>query len=172
MEVPATQIIVLAVLIVVLVAVPLLIARTGESIGRSKWFRQVRPAATPPGAVFGIVWTLLYIGLAIAAWLVWRQHGVAATRPLVIGALIVFGLQMLGNWAWTPLFQSRRPRAALYLLLTILVLSLACAFLFARVSPVAGAIVGAYIGWLIFALYMNAKTVENHVRLGGERGSI
>src|SRR5438477_10356785 len=33
----------------------------------------LKPAGTPPAWVFGPVWSLLYLLMATAAWLVWRQ---------------------------------------------------------------------------------------------------
>ena len=48
---------------------------------RSRLVSQLRkPAGTPPGWVFGPVWTTLYVLMAISAWLVWREYGAEQRR--------------------------------------------------------------------------------------------
>ena len=59
-----------------------------------------QPAWAPPPAVFGPVWTVLYVMMALAAWLVVRQVGGAAARP----AMALYAVQLLLNAAWTWLF--------------------------------------------------------------------
>ena len=82
-------------------------AITAPQIGG--WYAGLaKPGWTPPGWVFGPVWSALYLGMAIAAWLVWRQGGLAsAAAPLGL-----FGVQLALNLAWSWLFfgleQSRR----------------------------------------------------------------
>ena len=53
---------------------------------------------TPPGWVFGPVWSALYLAMAVAAWLVWRQRGVVDARlPL---ALFLVQLALNAAWSW------------------------------------------------------------------------
>src|SRR5215468_11731018 len=59
-----------------------------------------QPAWAPPSAVFGPVWTLLYIAMACSAWLVWRERGFARAR----GALGLFIAQLVLNALWSWLF--------------------------------------------------------------------
>ena len=67
------------------------------------WYRTIaKPSWTPPDAVFGPVWTVLYIMMAVAAWLVWR------TGDQVRPALILFFVQLALNLAWTLLFFAAR----------------------------------------------------------------
>jgi len=55
---------------------------------------------TPPGFVFSIVWSILYVLLAIAGWMIWQKRENIEMRP----ALYLYISQLLMNWAWTPLF--------------------------------------------------------------------
>src|SRR5690606_14134230 len=60
-----------------------------------EWYAALeKPAWTPPGWVFGPVWTVLYVLIAVAGWLVWRAVGMGAT----LAAWIV---QLVFNGAWS-----------------------------------------------------------------------
>ena len=116
------------------------------------WYRTIaKPSWTPPDAVFGPVWTVLYIMMAVAAWLVWR------TGDQVRPALILFFVQLALNLAWTLLFfAARSPGLALievvFLRLGVLFSMLA---FFAR-SRVAGWLFVPYLAWVSFAAVLNA----------------
>ena len=60
-----------------------------------------RPSWSPPAGVFGPVWSVLYVSMATAAWLVARE---GLERDDVRLALGLFGAQLVLNAAWTPLF--------------------------------------------------------------------
>ena len=60
----------------------------------------VRPDWAPPPAIFGPVWTILYVRMGIAAWLVWRVGGFRAARS----ALTLFLVQLALNALWSWLF--------------------------------------------------------------------
>lgn len=59
-----------------------------------------RPPWAPPAWLFGPVWSVLYVLIGIAAWLVWRKHGFRGAAA----ALTLFGIQLLANALWTWLF--------------------------------------------------------------------
>jgi tryptophan-rich sensory protein len=65
------------------------------------WYATLRkPPWTPPNWVFGPVWTVLYLSMAVAAWLVWRQGGFSYARlPLTL-----FAAQLALNVAWSGIF--------------------------------------------------------------------
>src|SRR5947209_7777190 len=60
----------------------------------------LKPGWAPSAWLFGPVWSMLYVLMAVAAWLVWRQHGFAGARV----ALRLFILQLIANALWTWLF--------------------------------------------------------------------
>lgn len=125
---------------------------TAESVGT--WYRTLRkPAWTPPGWVFGPVWTVLYILMATAAWLVWRRrHEVPVRVPLTF-----FGVQLALNLAWSGLFFAmRRPDLALLDIAALWLVLAATTATFWRVRTLAGALLVPYLLWVTFASTLNA----------------
>jgi tryptophan-rich sensory protein len=123
------------------------------------WYASADKAPwTPPNWLFGPVWTLLYIGMAVAAWLVWRRGAGLTSRPLKL-----YWTQLALNLAWTPLFFALYPvlgPPALWLALAVimaLIVALAFTVLdFGPVSTLAGILLLPYLSWVIFAGTLNA----------------
>jgi benzodiazapine receptor len=59
-----------------------------------------KPSWNPPNWLFGPVWTVLFVSMAVAAWLIWRQDGLRGAR----GPLALFAIQLALNAAWSWLF--------------------------------------------------------------------
>lgn len=107
-----------------------------------------RPAWAPPGWLFGPVWTTLYILMGTAAWLVWRQVGWTEGRS----ALVLFIVQLGLNALWTWLFFAWRQGAWSFAEIVVLALAIAGTMAaFARVRPLAAALLVPYLGWVLFA---------------------
>ncbi|MFF2348125.1 TspO/MBR family protein [Pseudarthrobacter sp. NPDC058119] len=112
---------------------------------------------SPPNGVFGPVWTSLYAAMALAAWLVWRRRS-DGTRQ----AMVVYGIQLVLNLAWTPAFFALYPAlgtAALWLGMAIILALIAAVAVtvlhFGPISPMAGLLLLPYISWLVFAASLN-----------------
>jgi len=117
--------------------------------------RLIRPDWAPPGWLFGPVWTLLYLLMGIAAWLVWREAGFRGARA----ALTLFLVQLAANALWTWLFFAWRLGALAFaevLLLWALILATTVAFW--RVRPIAGALLLPYLAWVSFACALTWAT--------------
>lgn len=111
------------------------------------------PPFAPPSWLFGPVWTVLYVMIAVAGWLAWRAD--AGPR-----ALALWGGQLLLNLAWTPLFFA----ADLYVwalvdIVVLLVAVLATIAVFRRPSPPAAWLLVPYVAWVAFATALNAAIV-------------
>jgi benzodiazapine receptor len=117
------------------------------------WYESLRkPAWTPPNRVFGPVWTLLYIAMGTAAWLVWRGRGFAGARL----ALSLFFAQLVLNALWSILFFGRKsPGAALIEIAFLWAAVFATMVAFWRVSRAAGWLFAPYLWWVTFALFLN-----------------
>jgi tryptophan-rich sensory protein len=117
------------------------------------WYPALRkPVWSPPAWVFGPVWTVLYVMMATAAWLVWRKAGVSGAP----GALGIFALQLALNAAWSPLFFGlRSPGAGLTDIVALWIAIGATLFAFWRIVPLAGVLLVPYWLWVSFATALN-----------------
>ena len=107
-----------------------------------------KPAWAPPVWLFGPAWTTLYLLMAVAAWLVWRERGWAGARV----ALGLFLTQLAFNALWSWLFFVWRSGALAFADIVVLVVLIVATMLgFARVSRLAAALLLPYIGWVLFA---------------------
>lgn len=111
-----------------------------------------KPAWTPPNAVFGPVWSVLYLLMGISAWMVWRS----GPRREAVRPLAVFGLQLLLNAAWSGLFFGwRSPAAALADIVLLWGAIAATIVLFRRRSPPAALLMLPCLAWVTFAAALN-----------------
>jgi tryptophan-rich sensory protein len=117
------------------------------------WYAALaKPAWTPPGWLFGPVWTVLYAAMAVAAWLVWRKSGLGGARV----PLSLFGVQLALNVAWSwAFFGFRSPGLAFVDIVLLLAAILATLAAFWRKSPGAGLLLVPYLGWSGFAAALN-----------------
>jgi translocator protein len=126
---------------------------TGSSI--HTWYSLLKkPEWNPPNWVFGPVWTIVYAMMALSAWLVWREVGWAGAKP----ALILFGIQLVLNTAWSMLFFGMQAIGAAFgdiLLLWMMIVATAVAFY--SVSFLAAWLLIPYIAWVGFASYLNFR---------------
>ncbi len=125
------------------------------SMSVTDWYVQlVRPEWNPPSWVFAPVWTLLYVVMAVAAWLYTVRAGSlsAASRGLTL-----FGVQLVLNAAWSWLFFGfRAPAAALVEILVLWVAILATTREFFALRRSAGWLMVPYLLWVSFAALLNA----------------
>ena len=123
---------------------------TAESI--DSWYNVIaKPWWTPPNAVFGPAWTLLYIMMAVAAWLVWL------TRDRTGSALVLFFVQLALNLLWSLLFfTARSPGLALIEAVFLWSAVLATMVAFFNRSRLAGWLFVPYLAWVSFATVLNA----------------
>lgn len=119
------------------------------SIDAASFYAQlVRPAWAPPASVFGPVWSVLYLLMGVAAWLVWREQGAKALAP----ALALFLVQLGANALWSWLFFAWRDGALAFAdVLVLLALIVATVAAFWRIRRLAGVLLIPYLAWVCFA---------------------
>lgn len=117
------------------------------------WYASLsKPVWTPPSWLFGPVWTLLYITMAIAAWLVWRRRR-QTSIALPMGLFVV---QLGLNALWSPLFFGWRQVLLASVDIVLLWLGIGLTMLaFWRVVRAAGWLLVPYWGWVTYAVSLN-----------------
>lgn len=112
-----------------------------------------QPPLSPPGWLFPVVWTILYILMGISAYLVTTG---SATDKQKRNAFIVYGIQLFFNFLWSIIFFNREDYLFAFVWLVILwVLIIANIVLFYRISKPAGLLLIPYLLWVTFAGYLN-----------------
>jgi translocator protein len=142
-----------------LVCVPSLVflgflsGRVSNSGYGNRWFAALDlPAIVPPGWVFGLVWSILYVMLGIVLAMILHARG-SKGRGVALG---LFGLQFALNLFWTPLFfGAHQVSFALILILLILIIAVATTFAIAPIRKVAAWLMVPYLVWLSFAAILN-----------------
>jgi tryptophan-rich sensory protein len=145
--------------LVIAVAAPLLVAGLSgfaTAGGVQDWYPSLtKPSFNPPSWVFGPVWTLLYIMMGVAAYLVW---GKGWESEAVRWALGLFALQLILNGLWSILFFGlRSPGLAFGEILLLWVAIAATLVLFWRVTVPAGLLLIPYLAWVTFAAVLNGS---------------
>jgi benzodiazapine receptor len=120
----------------------------------NEWYPDLRKSTlTPPGWIFGPVWSVLYLMMAVAAWLVWLRRDCSGARA----ALIIFVLQLAINAAWSALFFGlRSPLAGMLDIAALWCAIVATVIVFAKINRPAAWLLAPYLGWVTFAGYLNA----------------
>lgn len=120
----------------------------------STWYATLnKPSFNPPNGVFGPVWTLLYVLMAISAWRVWRTPAAEGPRRV---ALRFWAAQLALNFAWSFLFFAlHAPAVALAEILVLLAVLAVTLVLSWRVDRVAGLLLAPYLAWVAFASLLN-----------------
>ncbi|MCS0495196.1 tryptophan-rich sensory protein [Ancylobacter sp. MQZ15Z-1] len=119
------------------------------------WYAALaKPAWTPPDALFPLVWTVLYVLMAVTLWRLWQLHNPSPERRRAVG---LWFLQLALNALWTPVFfgfeaigWGMAVIGALWL--AILATILACA----RIDSTAGWLMVPYLLWVSYATALNA----------------
>ena len=119
------------------------------------WYASLdRPPGNPPNWVFGPVWTGLYAMIGAAWALVWH---LGDTTPGRTSALAWFGVQLLLNLVWTPVFFGANQIAAALAVIVALLVAIGLTIgKFHRLNRPAAMLLAPYFCWVGYATYLNA----------------
>jgi len=117
------------------------------------WYRALaKPSWCPPDWLFGPVWLVLYISLAVSGWLIWRRAGLDGAAP----ALSIYTVQLVLNSLWsTVFFGLRRPDLAFAEIVVLWSSVLATIAAFFPIDATAAYILIPYAAWVSFAVLLN-----------------
>lgn len=139
------------------IAAPLAVAAIGGVVtvqAIPTWYRALeKPAWNPPDALFGPVWTVLYLMMGIALIVARRATPERTTR-----LASVFGLQLALNLAWSLVFFGRRDTQAGLVVIGLLWITIVATIAeFAKARRLAAALLLPYLAWVSFATLLNAE---------------
>ncbi len=114
------------------------------------WYAALdKPSWNPPAWIFGPVWSLLYLMMAVAAWIVWKRAGWHR-------ALGLYLIQLALNAAWTPIFFGAHQLGWALMEISVMwfaILLTLCSFF--RLSRPAAWLLVPYLAWTTFAAFLN-----------------
>ncbi|MEQ8698455.1 MAG: TspO/MBR family protein [Bauldia litoralis] len=116
------------------------------------WYAQLaKPSFNPPSWVFGPVWTVLYVMIAVAGWRIWRRKGARL-------AMTLWAAQQMKNFlCWPVFFAAHRVDLALVVILVLLAVVVAFTAVVWRRDRVSAGLFVPYGLWVAFASTLNAS---------------
>jgi benzodiazapine receptor len=119
------------------------------------WYTTLqRPRLTPPDWVFGPVWTVLYVMIAVSIFLFIRKYKIENGY----GIYVLIVLHLIFNFSWTGIFFGlKAPGLAL---IDIILLDISLVFMiryFWQADVVSSILLWPYLIWVLFATYLNAS---------------
>lgn len=139
------------------ILVPLLVGAVAglfTSSGVNGWYAVAnKPWFNPPNWIFAPMWTLLYILMGIAFFLVWKA---SADKNVKQTAMILFSIQLVINFFWSFIFfKLQQPGWAFAEIIFMWVMILLMILWFGKISATAAWLLVPYICWVSFAAVLN-----------------
>ena len=121
------------------------------------WYHRLHhPPLSPPDWLFAPVWTLLYLLIALSAWLAWRTRDSTCRS----NGLRMWGVQLVINFAWTGVFFRMHSPGVALIDLALLILAIVLTIRpFRVIRPLAAWLLAPYLAWTVFAFYLDAGIV-------------
>ncbi len=132
-----------------------LVASTASAFVPGAWYEGLaKPEWTPPNWIFGPVWSLIYLFIAFAGWLVWRSQGLGP-------ALFWWFVQLALNGLWSYFMFGQHDISTAMIDISALWLAIA-AFILAswRVNRLAVLLFVPYLAWVSFAAALNFAVLQ------------
>lgn len=146
--------------IVVCIAIPLAVGGLSAAISgnaMSSFSQMNQPTLSPPAWLFPIAWTILYILMGISSYLIWTARSVTPqSNSEIRNWLIVYGLSLLFNFCWSPVFFNMKWYWFAFIwLLALWVMIFYLVIRAKNISKTAMWLMIPYLLWLTFAGYLN-----------------
>lgn len=144
------------------ILIPLIVGGISAFLTRSamqEYENLPKPAVSPPAWIFPVVWTILYILMGIASYLIYQQIN---TNENVRQALRLYGLQLFFNFGWSILFFNLEAYFIAFLwLLALWVLIWFTLLAFYPINKKAAWLLVPYLVWVTFAGYLNFAVLRS-----------
>lgn len=122
----------------------------------SSWYQTLnKPSFTPPGFIFGPVWTALYLLMGISLYLIWDESVSSNAKIRRLGLKLFFA-QLLLNILWSIIFFGRQNiLGGLVVIVVLWVAILLTVINFQKLNRVAAYLLYPYLAWVSFAAFLN-----------------
>ncbi len=139
-------------MIAISIAIPLVFGLIGTLIGNPSNFSEiVKPSFAPPGFLFPIVWTILYILMGVSSYMIYKDNNYS-----INAALIIYLIQLVVNMLWTFFFFNLKWYLFSFIwIILLIVLVIVMIYKFIKINKVAGYIQIPYLIWITFASVLN-----------------
>ena len=141
--------------LLICLAIPLAVGGLGALLsgGMSDYGAMVKPPLSPPGWVFPIAWSILYLLMGYASYRILESD---ASKEQIKKALFLYGIQLLANFIWPLLFFGGGWfLLSFFWLILLWVLIYLTIRAFSKIDETAGNLLIPYILWVTFAAYLN-----------------
>ncbi|MBQ6848150.1 MAG: tryptophan-rich sensory protein [Clostridia bacterium] len=145
--------------LIIALLIPLLVGGLSALFtGRMDTFKTLdKPPLSPPSWVFPVAWTLLYLLMGFASYLVYTDSAPAYKKN---NALLIYGIQLFFNFFWSIIFFSWELYTVAFVWLMIMwVLIIITTVKFWKINKAAGYLMIPYLLWVTFAAYLNLGIV-------------
>lgn len=124
-----------------------------EKTQMNNWYETLqRPALTPPNWIFGPVWTVLYVMIAISIFLFVKNHKTESG----VGIYFLIVVHLIANFSWTVLFfRLQSPGFALIDIVFLDISLILMIYCFWQTNRIASILLWPYLLWVLFATYLN-----------------
>ena len=139
-----------------------ILANLLSGLSISTYYSQlIKPSFAPPGIIFPIVWTILYVLMGISSYIIFKK-GFDLSK--VKDAIFYYCLQLALNFTWSILFFGLDLRfTALITLILLIIIVLIMMYKFAKIDKKAMYINIPYLIWLVYALFLNYFIYNNNI---------
>ncbi len=139
---------------IICLIIPLAVGGLSALITRNSmdiYDRIVQPPLAPPAWLFPVVWTILYMLMGISSYLI-----TISDSEYKVEALTLYGIQLLLNFIWSPIFFISQNYLIAFIVLVVLWYTvLQMIRIFSEIRPLAATLQIPYLIWLTFAGYLN-----------------
>lgn len=139
--------------LLIALALPLAVGGLSALLSGGMDMAFIQPPLTPPGWLFPVVWTILYLTMGYASY---RVYTADAPKEEKRQALLFYAVQLFLNFLWSPVFFGLQwYLAAFFILVALWIMILLTANRFSKIDKLSGDLLLPYLLWVTFAGYLN-----------------
>ncbi len=139
--------------LIIAILIPIAIGGLSSYLsGNMSIYSQInKPLFSPPGFIFPIVWTILFILMGISSYIIYESDSLYKSS-----ALKVYGIQLFFNFLWSIIFFGYRQYLLSFIwLIALILLIIVMIYKFYQIKPLAAYLQIPYLLWCLFAAYLN-----------------